>query len=159
MRISFRQRAQGFSLLEVLIALIVLSVGLLGLAALQGRGQQFNHNAYVRTQAAFFAYDIMDRMRVNRDAAVQGLYVSKTGNRPTALTADCDTTACMPKDLAVYDLFHWYSAVEAILPEGEANISTEVLSSGESFVVITIEWSQGREEQTKIKQEWRFKNA
>jgi type IV pilus assembly protein PilV len=60
-------KSAGFSMLEMLIALLVLSIGLLGVATLQIRGQQFNQVGYLRTQATFLAYDIMDRMRVNSD--------------------------------------------------------------------------------------------
>ena len=62
------RRESGFSLIEVLVALLVLSIGLLGLAALQAQGLRFNHDAYVRTQATNLAYDIVDRMRVNNTA-------------------------------------------------------------------------------------------
>ncbi len=61
----WNQRQYGFSLLEVLIALLVLSIGLLGLAGLQTLGLKFNMQSYQRTQAALLAYDIVDRMRAN----------------------------------------------------------------------------------------------
>jgi type IV pilus assembly protein PilV len=61
------QKSTGFSMLEMLVALLVLSIGLLGVATLQVRGQQFNQVGYLRTQATFLAYDIMDRMRINID--------------------------------------------------------------------------------------------
>ena len=58
---------RGVSLLEVLITVLVLSVGLLGLAALQATGTKFNHGAYLRTQATALAYEMSDRMRTNID--------------------------------------------------------------------------------------------
>ena len=64
--------AKGFTLLEVMVALVVLSVGLLGLAALQTATVRFNQNAYLRSQATNFAYDLADRMRANREAAIAG---------------------------------------------------------------------------------------
>ena len=64
--IAQRRRSTGFSIIEVLVALLVLAIGLLGLAALQAQGLRFNHDAYVRTQATHLAYDIIDRMRSNR---------------------------------------------------------------------------------------------
>src|SRR5690606_37316619 len=63
-------RGGGFTLIEVLIALVVMSVGLLGLASLQTNTLAFNRDAYLRSQATALAYDIIDRMRANRDAAV-----------------------------------------------------------------------------------------
>ena len=56
-------RAGGFTLVEVMVAVLVLSVGLLGFAALQSRGLRLNHDALIRTQATFLANDMMDRMR------------------------------------------------------------------------------------------------
>ena len=57
---------RGFSLIEVLVAMLVLAIGLLGLAALQTQGVRFNHDAYVRSNATALAYDIVDKMRINR---------------------------------------------------------------------------------------------
>ena len=57
------QQQSGFTMIEMLVALVILSVGLLGVAALQTRGQQFNYEAYIHTQATFLAYDLTDRMR------------------------------------------------------------------------------------------------
>jgi len=59
----FRQR--GFNLVEVLIAVLVLSAGLLGLAGLQIAGMKSSHSAYLRSQAAFAVYDLLERMRAN----------------------------------------------------------------------------------------------
>ena len=74
-RLRFSQRPlemgskaqRGVSLLEVLITVLVLSVGLLGLAALQATGTKFNHGAYLRTQATALAYEMSDRMRTEVD--------------------------------------------------------------------------------------------
>jgi len=62
----------GFTLLEVMISLLILSIGLLGIAALQANSLKTNHGAYQRTQAIFLAYDMMDRLRANRTAALAG---------------------------------------------------------------------------------------
>ena len=69
-----RHRHRGFTLIEALVALVVLSIGLLGVAALQLASLQANYGASQRTQATFLAQDIVDRMRANRDAAVAGDY-------------------------------------------------------------------------------------
>lgn len=58
-------RQKGFTLLEVLVAMLVLSIGLLGLAGLMASSLRNNHSAYYRTQATWLAYDVIDRMRVN----------------------------------------------------------------------------------------------
>ena len=79
--------AAGFSLIEVLVALVVLSVGLLGLAALQQNAVRFNHDAYLRSQATVLAYDIADRIRGNRQAATDGPYYSEFAATPPACNA------------------------------------------------------------------------
>ncbi len=127
MSLSKRRQSSGFSLLEMMITLVVLSVGLLGIAALQTRGQQFTHAAYIRTQAAILGYDIMERIRINANFAVNDLppagttpsdgdgYVAsrKAGTAPNP---DCDTASCTPAQLCDYDLWQWYTQVEEKLP-------------------------------------------
>ena len=67
---SSMTKSRGFTLLEILIAVGVLSIGLLGIAGLQALGQRSNHSAYLRSQATALAYDMIDRMRANK-AGVQ----------------------------------------------------------------------------------------
>ncbi len=66
------RRERGFSLLEVLVALIIFSIGMLGIASLQANVLRLNYGAYQRTQATVLAYNMMDRLRTNREAAMAG---------------------------------------------------------------------------------------
>ena len=68
------RRQRGFSLIEVLIAILVLAIGLLGMANMQASGMRSTHGAYLRTQATFLAGDILDSMRANVTAARGGSY-------------------------------------------------------------------------------------
>lgn len=115
---------QGFSLVEVLVALFVLSVGLLGLAALQTTGLKFNHQSYERTQAVMQAYDIIDRMRVNKSGS--GAVINTAYNN-VALGAvpgstDCTSTSCSGDQLAEYDIRKWNNANASLLAEGKGAI-------------------------------------
>jgi type IV pilus assembly protein PilV len=65
-------RATGFSLIEVLVTLVVLSIGLLSLAALQIATLKNNNSALTRFEATTHLYEILDRMRANRTPAQQG---------------------------------------------------------------------------------------
>ncbi|MDH3608240.1 MAG: type IV pilus modification protein PilV [Gammaproteobacteria bacterium] len=100
----------GTSLIEVLIAVVVMSVGLVGLAALQTLSLKNNHSAYLRTQATFLAYDMVDRMRANVSSAQSGSYVVGIGTAPSG-TTNCNTSACTASDLANFDTNEWKCAL------------------------------------------------
>lgn len=109
---------RGFTLIEVLVALLVLSIGLLGLAALQNTALQFNTDSYQRTQATLLAYDILDRMRANSSAVSAGNYDTPTSSDANSKFSSyrsckssscaCGTSSCSAANLATYDLGNWY---------------------------------------------------
>lgn len=116
-----RYCSRGFTLLEVLVALIVMSVGLLSLAGMQVIGLRTNHSAYMRTQATIQSYDIIDRMRANIPGVRSGNY-----NKPTVADSDgvehtnCEsTTGCSTQNMAEHDLFKWNQAIADVLPNGQ----------------------------------------
>src|SRR5690606_37489064 len=99
-----RAGVAGFTLIEVLVALIVLSIGLLGLAALQIQSIKHNTDAYFRTQATLLAYDIIDRMRANSAAVSAGIY-EVSAPPATEVTCGEDAAGCgSAAELAAYDL-------------------------------------------------------
>lgn len=121
----------GYSLIEVMVAVVVLSFGLLGLAGLQTIGIRFNHESYGRTQATFQIYDIVDRMRVNRTgssgnahANYDSVLLSATGT-----STDCVANACTSAELSNDDIFVWKTATAKLLPEGQAAICRGAFNS------------------------------
>ncbi|QIT56615.1 type IV pilus modification protein PilV [Aquisalimonas sp. 2447] len=134
------QRQRGYSLLEILIAVLVLSIGLLGLAGLQTTSLQSNQSAAQVSQATFLAQDILDRMRANPGAARQGNYdigfgtsSSDMGNSP----------------LARADLREWLQQMEAALPgttgdgcNGDCGAAIQV--NGDGRAEITLRWVDER---------------
>lgn len=135
-----RIKQQGFTLLEVLIALLVLSIGLLGLAALQTTGLRSNEMASMRTTATMLAYDITDRMRANPQGILDGDYVIDSGPITGSVT-DCTSTDCTTAQLATYDLNQWKNAV-ATLPGGLSDI-TQAAGPPLSHT-ITLRWDENR---------------
>jgi len=126
---------RGFTLLEVLIAIVVLSIGLLGLAGLQAAGLRSNNGAYMRTMATQQTYDMADRIRANP----AGIYVGTTG----AATATCLTTglSCTPNALAAHDIFEWNAANTNLLPSGQGTITA---SAAANSFIITVRWDETR---------------
>lgn len=126
-RLDYRHGHRGFSLLEVLIAVLVLSVGLLGMAGLQLNAMKFNQTAAVRTHATVLAYDIADRMRANRAVAKSGGYV---------IASDAVASGT---SVAQTDLGNWKDALDRHLPGGQGAVSV----NGD-MVTVTIEWDETR---------------
>lgn len=131
--------APGFTLIEVLVAIVILTVGILGLAGLQGTALQNTHSAHLRSQAVNLAHDIAERMRSNRATALQNStnYQIDLGVAPTAPGKDCAITSCTAMELAAYDKDAWYRAVSQ-LPEGKGSVAIDVNTR---IANITIQWA------------------
>jgi type IV pilus assembly protein PilV len=104
----------GFTLVEILIALLVLSIGLLGLAGLQTAGLRANHSANLRTQATLLAYDMTDRMRANWEGYKEGFYDDPSASENEA----CLSTGCGPQDMAEHDMWEWGERIAITMPQG-----------------------------------------
>ena len=141
------QKQKGLSLLEILVTVVILSVGLLGLASMQLQGTQSNQSAWMRSQASFLAYDIIDRMRNNRALAInQSSYKIVLGDKFSTPSTNCTTADCTPAQMAEFDVYEWDTAVKQTLPDGEGEITFETGASGSPIVRITVWWQDSRHE-------------
>ena len=133
-------KQSGLTLIEVLVSVIVLSIGILGMLALQTTGMRTNQSSFYRTQAVVLAYDFIDRMRANPNGVVGGFYDSVDSNSsPTA--PGCMTTGCNAQDRATLDIAQWsenFDANTGILPDGRGRVSVE---TDDTFTV-NITWSE-----------------
>ena len=120
--------------MEVMVSFMVLAVGLLGMAALQGNSLRYSMQAYFQTQSVILNYDIFDRMRANPAGVAGGSYTPDT--MPASFTLDCDSTMCTPSQLATYDLVEWNQDVASYLPGGTATLS----SPSAGLYTVTINW-------------------
>ncbi len=108
---------RGFSMIETLVALVVLSLGLLGIARLFVEGMADNRSALHRAQAVHLARDLAERIRANRGAGMGGdAYLLNANGEP--LLQDCITAVagCTPIALAQDDLSRWLVAIHDTLP-------------------------------------------
>ncbi len=118
-------RRNGFTLLEVMIALLVFSLGLLGMAGLLAVSVRTNHGAYLRTQATFLAQSMADRMRANNigiwKLAYNGIYDSTTTG--TTGTTCLGTASCGWSDVATRDKLIWSNQLASFLPNPSATVT------------------------------------
>lgn len=118
MRVLLRQR--GVSLIEVMIAVLIFSVGLIGLASLLVMATRSNHAGYLRTQVAFLANNMADRMRANPVGVWDGSYDS--ASYPVTGTTNCETAVCSPANIAKRDQQAWSGMLKTLLPNATAGI-------------------------------------
>ncbi len=124
----------GFTMLEVLIAIVVLSIGLLGLAGLQSTGLRNSQDAYSRTLATTLANDMADRIRSNMAGFNAGNY-----DNTAASTAGCtNNTGCTPQEMAETDTAFWNQSL-ALLPSGQGDVATNA-----GLVTVTVRWDNTR---------------
>ncbi|MDR3419103.1 MAG: type IV pilus modification protein PilV [Nevskia sp.] len=162
------KRESGISLIEVLVAVLVLSIGLLGIAGLQTAALTTNSISYQYSQAALMAESMAERMRANPQAFVLNStpgYSMTAGTAPGASSANCISQSCSnPSDQALWDEAIFYSQVTgaannsgapvltvqtggsavAGLPSGATSISCTNPFPNNGTCLITVYWDPGR---------------
>jgi type IV pilus assembly protein PilV len=150
------RRSRGFTLIEVMVAIVILSVGMLGVAGLMVTGIQFSHSSLQRSQATQLAYDMIDRMRSNQ-AGVQladapaggGNYHRPIGNvsasnspyiinKTNCVGATGAALGCLPGEMADQDAWEWQRAVAERLGGGVAIVCRDSSNSPGSYEGTTI---------------------
>jgi type IV pilus assembly protein PilV len=145
------RQASGFTIIEVAVAMLILSVGLLGVAGLQATGMQSAYQSHQRAVAMTQARDLADRMRSNTAGVRAAEYIKTI---PTAKPSpDCESAAstCSAAQLAASDLYNWASMTGELLPSGQGAVACNdldastagVLESG-SDCLITVRWDGDR---------------
>jgi type IV pilus assembly protein PilV len=151
------RRAAGFSLIELMVALVVFTVGLLGLGLLISSSVRSNHVGMLHTHATFVAEALVDRMRANLPGLWTNAYNGTfTGGGPGPGSACTGGSACGPAALAVRDTNAWSQMMGQLLPNSNATVrcvtrggavpptATEIFSSPvyDGTCTITLSWSE-----------------
>ncbi|VAW79511.1 Type IV fimbrial biogenesis protein PilV [hydrothermal vent metagenome] len=152
---SINKWQTGFTLVEVMVAVLVLSLGLLGLAGMQATSLKNNSVAAARGQATLLAYDMIDRMRANKTVALAGSYDNALDTAPTSGGSDCqaNNATCDAATMAAYDLNQWKCLLgkwssdgvcsatlnidRGLLPDGDGSIAING-----NVVAIGVQWSE-----------------
>lgn len=136
-----QRRSRGFSLIEVLVTMVVISLGLLGFAALQANSLKSNRVAMQRSMATVMANDIFERIRANRSSAAN--YAITLGEDP-----DDATVAGTVENT---DLTAWRTNLAARLPQGTGTVAVaqNVIGAATAFdVTVTVQWAEVAETAT-----------
>jgi type IV pilus assembly protein PilV len=141
-------RARGFSLVEVLVALIVMSIGLLGIAKMQAAALSNTAIASIRSLAAIEASSLASSMHANRgywSSPFVATTITLSGSTVTpnvAPVADCVAVSCSPAGLAAYDLQQWTTAALQVLPPDYQATITCTPTVTPPNCTIQIQWAE-----------------
>lgn len=140
--ITFK-REQGVGLIEVLITMLILSTTLITLAALQTRSLQYNHGAYLGSQANILASDILDRIRANRKSPANAVQIASYNVSPAVFTAGATPTS----SLAAADIHIWRENIEAQMPGGKGGVTCDNTTM---ICKVSIEWQEANNSDSSV---------
>jgi type IV pilus assembly protein PilV len=129
-------KQNGFTLIEVLVTLVIMAVGMLGLAGMQATSLKNTESSYQRSQATIMAYDMLDRMRANSAGVDSGSYNS-ISTTAAGGTSNCGSVECDPSAMAGYDDAEWHAQLASLLPAGTGSVAG---SGTDSLFTITVTW-------------------
>lgn len=145
----------GASLIEVMVALFVLAIGILGVLAMQSKSMQFSQTSYSYTQAVYLANDIAERIRGNLGAS--NSYITDGMNIPAFDASVCGSGAgCAPAVRAARDLSAWIGDIQTSLPSGQGSIATFTLPAAgnipaRDYLEISVSFDDSRAELDDLK--------
>jgi len=147
---------QGVTLIEVLVAIVLLAFGLIGIAAMQTAAISNNVLSGEYMQAATLAENMAERMRGNRDGVINGNYLTAAGavgNPPV----NCYASTCTSANQAAWDLAVWYASVSgttalgnvpagpaANLPGAMVSVTCPATCDRDAVRMITVYWDGDR---------------
>lgn len=144
-------RQRGVGLIEILVAVVLISIGFLAAAQMQVQSMRYSQGAYFQSQAYFLASDIIDRMRANVDGVVGGDYDGLTTSS-SASNPQCNVNACSAAQMAQQDLYDWSANFHDLrgtsnffpaLPSG-SNVTAggSITETAPGQFTITLNWSE-----------------
>ncbi len=133
---------QGFTLIEVMIAIFVLSVGMLGTSAMLLEGQRTAVNTSSETLANEIASNVAERMRANIAGVSQGAYNLFTSAGATAFVSCINTTGCNPTQKAEFDAYMANQEIQYLFPDSAEGVVTVTGNGLGSVYTISVDWKE-----------------
>lgn len=135
-RVGGLNKSVGIALIEVLVAVLILGVGLLGIAAMQSVSSQMTNGAEQRTQAVLLTSDMLDRIRANRSniSSYSGLVIE-----PGDVSCATDFAYNNGQTVAQNDIAEWGNLLACTLPQGEGTVTVNAASG---TVTVWIDWQR-----------------
>ncbi|WP_164743889.1 type IV pilus modification protein PilV [Saccharospirillum alexandrii] len=127
----------GIGLVEVLIAVLILAIGLLGLASMQTNGMRMTNGSMSRSQAVFLANDIVERARANRDNRADYALAPVAGGNVGACNLALAYNATLT--VAQNDMAEWLNSLACLLPDADASIA---FVSASNRMTVTVDWNR-----------------
>lgn len=142
-----RRNGSGYSLIEAMVALFVLSIGMLGVAGLSIDALKDGRSSLYRDKAVAFAWDMAERIRANRAAAGDYDTDSTTGADQGCFTTHSQVASqCTAANLAIHDIWEWQQALQDVnsggLPSGTGIVRVNTGSTPAQYT-ITVNWVEG----------------
>ncbi len=129
---------QGFTLIEVLVAVLVLSIGVLGLVGLHSAALRNNQSAYQRSQAAILINDMADKMRSNM--AIDYSAITAVSHATSCVSYSGTASSCSATEIAERDLYDWQDTLSTVLPSGSG-----VVTVSGAVTTVVISWDDDRD--------------
>ena len=131
------------SLIEILVAIVIIAIALFGTASLQMSAMRLGQGGVLRSHAVFLAQDIAERMENNAAGAIAGSYVVALTSTPPTVDTTCETAACAQAALAAYDIAQWANTVSTALPQSSWSISQTVTGTPSTYTIV-VRWIDRR---------------
>lgn len=139
---------KGLTLIEVLVAFVILAIGMLGIAGILILSSKASNSSYAKQQAVQCIYNIFDKIRANYQAAINGHYtitnINSTGTPipPPQPATMCHQVPCSSTQLAAYDTWYWLNYDVSKLPSGSGSITSNTASGGlgNTIITVTVQW-------------------
>ena len=134
---------KGFSLVEVMVSMVLLTASMLGLVSLQKVSTKFDHQAYLRTQSVIQAGAMIEKLRANYAGASKGYYI--VSPVPESYRKNCNSAVitCSHEELATYDVVTWNRQNANLLPGGTGLITGNTATS---TYMISVQWTEQKKQ-------------